>query len=994
MPSLRCAPPRMAPTVLRGGLLLGLVATGLVHCGSEPDGTVAASPSIDSGTAADGGVIGKDSASITGDGTTGKDGASQPLDLPLDGAEALAPLKGEFGWPCTANSECLSTFCVQSDKGTVCSKLCSDDCPAGWSCKQAPALGGDPQFICLQQVSIACRPCRVDGDCGGVGLASPNLCLSLGAEGSFCGVDCGTAGACPDGHLCSSVPKSSGGTAKQCVPVSGKCPCDAFVDGQTTPCSREGAAGTCKGERTCDGKAGVWSVCDAPIPGPEVCDGDDNDCSGLADDNLPTTTCVATNALGTCQGQEKCIDGVPNCDAKAPTAEFCDLVDNDCNGETDEGLGEQTCGKGECTHTVILCAKGKAQVCEALEGALPEKCNAKDDDCNGLTDDGLGEETCGKGICLHTVQKCINGKPNPCQPFEGVQGEVCDGLDNDCDGIEDNPWADQVGQPCDGSDADKCAGGIGSCKADGSGVACAGDDENFVELCNGKDDDCNGTPDDGLGTETCGLGVCKHTIDKCVGGNSQTCNPKEGAEATDLPDDAFVDSNCDGIDGNEAGAIFVSSTKGSDTNTGTKAKPVKTIAKGIALANAAKKTDVYIDAGNYSGAVVLVGGISLYGGYNSDLGWARSGADRPVIKDASPAVTATSLTKATTLDLLHIVGGPAPATGGASSYGLFITGSSVLVVRNCQLESGSGYAGDAGDNGNVGAGANDGVAGKSGCESGCSIACSSCSAPGVGAGGTSPCSATGGNGGASGLGDGSGSTGKAGSCGAPGGTGGVAGKDGGPGTSGANGGNGGDGTGGAAAGTTLASGYSPAGGKSGAAGVKGCSGGGGGGGGGDKPGFAECCSYGGTGGGGGGGGCGGSLGTGGGGGGASIAVYIYGGTPTFTKCSVKTGNGGAGGSGGKGGAGGKGGLAGPPGTGGDADSKSGGKGGAGGLGGRGGHGGGGGGGPTVGVYCGNGAKPTLTSVTYALGAGGPPGASEAAGSAGKTGSKVETLGCN
>ena len=68
----------------------------------------------------------------------------------------------------------------------------------------------------------------------------------------------------------------------------------------------------------------------------------------------------------------------------------------------------------------------------------PEICNGVDDDCNGMVDDGLGQSTCGVGACQTTVQNCINGVPQMCQPGNPAPNEICGNMiDDDCDGFVD-----------------------------------------------------------------------------------------------------------------------------------------------------------------------------------------------------------------------------------------------------------------------------------------------------------------------------------------------------------------------------------------------------------------------------------------------------------------------------------------------------------------------------------------------------------------------------
>src|SRR5262249_56542565 len=87
------------------------------------------------------------------------------------------------------------------------------------------------------------------------------------------------------------------------------------------------------------------------------------------------------------------------------------------------------------------------------------------------------------------------------------------------------------------------------------------------------------------------------------------------AGAQDKPDLAFADSNCDGIDGDKAHALFVA-PNGSDANDGSFGHPKATVQAAIDAALAAHK-DVYAAAGTYTGKIAFLGSgsnIRLYGG--------------------------------------------------------------------------------------------------------------------------------------------------------------------------------------------------------------------------------------------------------------------------------------------------------------------------------------------------------------------------------------------
>lgn len=117
--------------------------------------------------------------------------------------------------------------------------------------------------------------------------------------------------------------------------------CDGRVDEPLWHyCSNDCGQGT----ETCH--AGTWTACTAPLPTSEVCDGRDNDCDGKTDEvsDLPLEYCytgpIYSAGLGECRpGFLRCSAGAKHCMGEVlPEAEICDGLDNDCNGEIDEGL--------------------------------------------------------------------------------------------------------------------------------------------------------------------------------------------------------------------------------------------------------------------------------------------------------------------------------------------------------------------------------------------------------------------------------------------------------------------------------------------------------------------------------------------------------------------------------------------------------------------------------------------------------------------------------
>ncbi len=366
---------------------------------------------------------------------------------------------------------------------------------------------------------------------------------------------------------------------------------DDDCDGQTDDGLDLGAAceaglGVCRavGVRVCDGAGAV--VCSA-VPGragSETCDGRDDDCDGEIDEGDPGggVDCP-TGDLGACAtGVTHCRDGAPVCDAvTTPEPEVCNGLDDDCNGEPDDdpaspdGRLFEVCfegavglaGIGRCAEGRRHCLLADFGPCEGQVLPEAETCNAADDDCNGRVDDLPGG-----GVCLCApgdVVACYSGPVGtagvgPCAPgiqvcradaqgYDACQGEAlpgveaCNGLDDDCDGVVDEP--DDV----PGADV-ACRVGEGACAVDARTVcdpvtglvACAGvPGDPRPETCNGLDDDCDGvvdTPD--------ALEQCNGLDDDCDG------DVDEGAPGAGAPCETGAPGVCaDGLTTCRAGAI-------------------------------------------------------------------------------------------------------------------------------------------------------------------------------------------------------------------------------------------------------------------------------------------------------------------------------------------------------------------------------------------------------------------------------------------------------
>ncbi len=289
----------------------------------------------------------------------------------------------------------------------------------------------------------------------------------------------------------------------------------------------------------------------------ELCDGVDNNCDGTVDENTaadvttwyadvdgdgtgdPTTTYTSCSApAGFIADSSDCDDS--NSAVNPSATEVCDGIDNNCDGAIDEtgasgGSTWYTDADGDTygdpASPVTACTQPSGTVsddtdCDDTQSlshpGATEFCDGKDNDCNGLVDDGATDfstfyaDADGDGFGTAETSESACTAPagfvsdsSDCDDTAAAVNpaatEVCNGVDDDCDGTVDVGAVDMITWYQDG-DSDGYGGVFteASCEQPAGYVNNSDDcdDANAAaypgnpETCDGVDNDCNGTVDD------------------------------------------------------------------------------------------------------------------------------------------------------------------------------------------------------------------------------------------------------------------------------------------------------------------------------------------------------------------------------------------------------------------------------------------------------------------------------------------------------------------
>ena len=375
-----------------------------------------------------------------------------PPDAYVDPCENTTSAQDNF---CDCHPECCQRqmwYCPPSGLGVQAAEITMNIC-------------NENLDICDRTVDLTCPPNEIlsRGDCSTILECPPGIDNNIRIT-----VRCEVEGVEGEQEILCRKGDIEYGECVICDPREERCnyqddDCDGNIDeGQTNVC------GTC-----------------GPLPA-DTCDGEDNDCDGQTDENLVRPCETPCNI-----GIEICETGNwVSCTARQPVEEQCDGEDNDCDSRVDEELeclctvedvgnlmpcfeAPLLCGQGfkTCECADAQCTEMRMTPCSALCSYLPqpqqecdprigivlqqEECNNFDEDCDQNIDEMLTQacytgppDTLFVGVCQPGEVYCERGTwgsqteagdflPGICSGEVTPQEEICNGADDDCDGVVD-----------------------------------------------------------------------------------------------------------------------------------------------------------------------------------------------------------------------------------------------------------------------------------------------------------------------------------------------------------------------------------------------------------------------------------------------------------------------------------------------------------------------------------------------------------------------------
>lgn len=483
---------------------------------------------------------------------------------------------GGHGCACSSDDECSqSGLCIEDGQGAkTCAMPClGGACPAGLACTATETSTGSSDF-CVPRYGHLCDPCETQADCEAVGLTG-TACVDYGPAGAFCGILCHGDGDCGSGYRCAAAHRIDGSQTQQCVRSGvggayGECACSvhAIAAQRSTTCYLAATPG-CKGTRTCE--AAGLTACSASPASSEVCDGKDNNCNGLTDEQtcddakvctqdacdaakaaLGQDGCTHTPAAGPCNADNDACTQNDQCDAgtcKAGATADCDDK-NPCSVDSCDAIKGcqhafspgKACDDGNaCTANDAcdqgLCRAGSLLICDDKNDCTADTCDTQSGACVATNVDGA---TCSDGDACTIFDGCkdgsCQGKANPCDDGNACTGTACDSKTG-CSYLA-------VSGSCDDGDActtgEACAGGL--CTG-GSAATCTASSPCVTTACSKSTGLCVETPRlDGTACsdntactkdDSCVGGVCKGEDLNCDDANACTgdsCSPSAGCQ--------------------------------------------------------------------------------------------------------------------------------------------------------------------------------------------------------------------------------------------------------------------------------------------------------------------------------------------------------------------------------------------------------------------------------------------------------------------------------